>query len=42
VRINSIFHTLNFIDHSRILTYAPVALAALKGFGFDEGDVLTL
>ncbi|PMD52445.1 alpha/beta-hydrolase [Hyaloscypha bicolor E] len=28
--------------HSRILTYAPVALAALKAFGLDEGGVLPL
>jgi abhydrolase domain-containing protein 12 len=28
---------LTFADHSRILTYAPVALAALKAFGLDGG-----
>jgi abhydrolase domain-containing protein 12 len=35
-------HKLIFADHSRILTYAPVALAALKAFGLDEGGVLPL
>jgi abhydrolase domain-containing protein 12 len=33
---------LTFADHSRVLTYAPVALAALKAFGLDEGGVLPL
>ncbi|KAJ5041748.1 uncharacterized protein L3040_005317 [Drepanopeziza brunnea f. sp. 'multigermtubi'] len=29
-------------QHSRILTYAPVALAALKAFGMDDGGMLPL
>jgi abhydrolase domain-containing protein 12 len=33
---------LTFADHSRVLTYAPVALAALKAFGLDEGGVIPL
>jgi abhydrolase domain-containing protein 12 len=31
-----------FVDHSRILTYATVSLAALKAFGLDEGRTLPL
>jgi hypothetical protein len=27
-------------DHSRILTYAPVSLAALKAFDLDDSGVL--
>jgi len=33
---------LAYGHHSRVLTYAPVALAALKAFGLDEGGVLPL
>ncbi|KAE9366681.1 alpha/beta-hydrolase [Stipitochalara longipes BDJ] len=33
---------VSYGHHSRILTYAPVALAALKAFGLDEGGVLPL
>jgi len=33
---------LAYGQHSRVLTYAPVALAALKAFGLDEGGALPL
>jgi abhydrolase domain-containing protein 12 len=40
--INLNENQLTFADHSRVLTYAPVALAALKAFGLDEGGVIPL
>lgn len=33
---------LTFLDHSRVVTYASVALAILKAFGFDDGGSLPL
>jgi hypothetical protein len=31
---------LTQLGHNRVMTFAPVALAALKAFGLDDGELL--